>query len=342
MILVAALPVGCRRVLAPSVSVERGERLLVIAPHPDDETLGAGGLIQRVLAAHGTVRVVLVTAGDGYVEAVQHETGELRPRAPEYVAYGERRLREARAAMREFGHGRVSLEVLGFPDGGLARLLRAHWRRDLPDRSPTTEAVHPPYPEALDRNVAYDGDDLRRELVRVLRESRPTTVVFPDPLDRHPDHRATGLFVLLALGDRLGQGARIPRLLAYLVHWPGWPPGWDAPRPAPDATQQPLELPPNLPDRGLARIALPLSRAEVATKAAALDRYASQREVLSSFLAAFVRRAEPFTVFTRAEVQSVGELIQQPSALLETPNSGYARRKSMNPRSATRVVGSAG
>jgi len=36
VILVAALPVGCQRAQAPSVSVERGERLLVIAPHPDD------------------------------------------------------------------------------------------------------------------------------------------------------------------------------------------------------------------------------------------------------------------------------------------------------------------
>ena len=50
------------------LAVKRGERLLVVAPHPDDETLGAGGLIQRVLAHGGTVRVMLVTAGDGYVE----------------------------------------------------------------------------------------------------------------------------------------------------------------------------------------------------------------------------------------------------------------------------------
>src|SRR5262245_37483517 len=42
------------------MGVGEGERLLVIAPHPDDETLGAGGLIQRVIAHHGAVHVVLV------------------------------------------------------------------------------------------------------------------------------------------------------------------------------------------------------------------------------------------------------------------------------------------
>jgi hypothetical protein len=41
-------------------------RLLVVAPHPDDETLGAGGLIQRVRHAGGAVKVVFMTNGDGY------------------------------------------------------------------------------------------------------------------------------------------------------------------------------------------------------------------------------------------------------------------------------------
>lgn len=70
-----------------------GERLLVVAPHPDDETLAAGGLIQRVLMRGGAVRVVLVTAGDGYIEAVSHETGRPRPRPAEYLgAYAKRAL----------------------------------------------------------------------------------------------------------------------------------------------------------------------------------------------------------------------------------------------------------
>src|SRR5262249_6702771 len=41
-------------------------RLMVFAPHPDDETLAAGGLIQHVVAKQGTVRVVFLTNGDGY------------------------------------------------------------------------------------------------------------------------------------------------------------------------------------------------------------------------------------------------------------------------------------
>ena len=89
----------------PSFRVGRGERLLVIAPHPDDETIGAGGLIQRVHAGGGEVRVVLITAGDGFVEAVAHETGTPQPRPSVFIAYGEERLREARAAVRTLATG---------------------------------------------------------------------------------------------------------------------------------------------------------------------------------------------------------------------------------------------
>ena len=126
------------------LDIGTGERLLVITPHPDDETLGAAGLLQRVLARGGRTRLVVLTAGDGYIEAVQHATGHLVPRPAEYLAYGERRLKELRAAVRRLGDHRIRLQVLGFPDGGLAPLLDAHWQRTHPERSSTTEASHPP------------------------------------------------------------------------------------------------------------------------------------------------------------------------------------------------------
>ena len=296
------------------VSVGRAERLLVVAPHPDDETIGAGGLIQRVRAQGGTVRILLVTAGDGYVEAVAHETGEPRPRAAEYIAYGERRLREARAAMRRLDGTQLRLQFLGFPDGGLDGLLRAHWLRTNPERSRTTGASDPPYDgEALEPDVPYDGADLRRELLNVIRETEPTIVAFPDPLDVHPDHRATGVFALLALDDYARDPHRsMPRLLAYLVHWPDWPPGGDAKEVAPGASNEPLVLPGDLPRRGLGPVSLALSDAEIDAKRAALARYASQQQVMPELLAAFVRRSEPFTRLTEADLRTAGPLI--PSA----------------------------
>ena len=46
------------------------ERLLILAPHPDDETLSSAGLIQQVYARAGSIRSVVVTSGDAYVDAV--------------------------------------------------------------------------------------------------------------------------------------------------------------------------------------------------------------------------------------------------------------------------------
>lgn len=42
----------------------KNQRLLVIAPHPDDEILGCGGLIKRVKEAGGKVYVLFMTVGN--------------------------------------------------------------------------------------------------------------------------------------------------------------------------------------------------------------------------------------------------------------------------------------
>lgn len=292
-----------------ALKVGSGERLLVIAPHPDDETLGAGGLVQRVLARGGHVRVVIVTAGDGFVRAVEGASPGRPARPAQYVAYGERRIEEAEAAVRELGR-RVRVDVLGFPDAGLSPLLSAHWKRSAPARSATTGAVDPPYDEAYAPDAPYAGASLRAELVRILRATKPTLVAIPDPLDAHPDHRATGLFALLALGEWTNDGAgstaaAVPKVLAYLVHWPGWPSGWSK-APGEETRRALLAFPQTLPPRGLERVQLVLGPAEVARKQAALRRYETQREVMDSFLLNFARASEPFTVLTRQELRGAG------------------------------------
>ncbi len=315
----------------PPPQIDPGERLLVIAPHPDDETLGAGGLIQRVRAAGGKVRVVLITAGDGFVEAVRHETGTPQPRPSAFVAYGQERLREARAALRVLAPDHARLQILGFPDGGLDGLLQAHWWRNRPERSPTTGATDPPYDDqALEPDVLYDGDDLRRELEQIIRVTRPTIVVLPDPLDRHPDHRAAGLFTLLALQDWSERRPKkeMPDLLAYLVHWPAWPPGWNASS-APLSSDGPLELPDGVAHEGGKRVTLVLTDDELIVKQAALRKYVTQLDVMRPFLMAFLRRTEPYTVLDPAEMKRVAQLIEkgvEPLPRREpTPRRRYGR-----------------
>ena len=41
--------------------ISHDTRLMIFSPHPDDESLGAAGLIQRVLKEGGRVKVVFMT-----------------------------------------------------------------------------------------------------------------------------------------------------------------------------------------------------------------------------------------------------------------------------------------
>lgn len=292
------------------LQVGRRERLLVIAPHPDDETLGAGGLAQRVLAQGGSVSTVVVTAGDGYVEAVQLRTHKAQPQPWEFLRYGERRIREAESAAHLLGSGRIRLDVLGFPDGGLLPLLAAHWAHLNPGRSLTTQREAPPYSGIKDRGESYSGHDLRELLVSYLQKLRPTLVAFTDPLDQHPDHRAVGLFALLSVSDYMRKRRPPwPRMFAFVIHydqWPFDPNGETESRGSRDAR---FGFPKDLPVRDQTRSCLTLSDAELKQKAAALGEYRTQQRIMAPFLDGFVRRNECFSVNSELDATFAGREI---------------------------------
>lgn len=51
-------------------------RFLVLAAHPDDETLGAGGLLARLHALGAEVEVLLCTAGRPRIPGRQQSPGK--------------------------------------------------------------------------------------------------------------------------------------------------------------------------------------------------------------------------------------------------------------------------
>lgn len=85
----------------------RGRRWLVLAPHPDDETLGAGALIAQVAAAGCFAGLVYLTDGSGSHPSRDGKSGRL-------VAT---RKREAILALRRLSGGRAGPPLfLGWKD----------------------------------------------------------------------------------------------------------------------------------------------------------------------------------------------------------------------------------
>ena len=85
-------------------------RVVVVAPHPDDEILGAAGILRRASALRVPVEVVSVTDG----EAARRPAG-LR----HGVDLRDVREREARKALRRLGVACERIR-LGLPDGAVA------------------------------------------------------------------------------------------------------------------------------------------------------------------------------------------------------------------------------
>ncbi len=90
-------------VLPQPLPLQHARRVLVLAPHPDDECIGCGGLLVRLVQTGVPLRVVLVTDGSG--------AGGLPAGA------GLVRQDEFRASLRRMGVSDHAL--LNFPDGGL-------------------------------------------------------------------------------------------------------------------------------------------------------------------------------------------------------------------------------
>ena len=72
-------------------------RLLIFAPHCDDETLGTGGLILAARRQGIQVKVVILTNGDGFLFATIRDFRKIYPRPADYIRLGEMRQRESLA-----------------------------------------------------------------------------------------------------------------------------------------------------------------------------------------------------------------------------------------------------
>ena len=168
-----------------ALSLNASTRLLVVAPHPDDESIATGELIQQVKQSGGEVCIALLTNGDNNPWPQRWVERRLRIGPEERRRWGRRRRSEVSNALQRLGVGPDALRVLDWPDMGVTSRLRDAWGA----------------------SVAALGD--------VVDACRPSLVALPALGDCHPDHSAAHVLTRLAL-SRWSGGE--PELLAYLVH----------------------------------------------------------------------------------------------------------------------------
>lgn len=187
------------------------DRILIVAPHIDDESIGAGGYAIDALANGAEVYVVFLTAGDcnGFSARLIYKT--LDPRASHYLGVGHVRIDEARHAMDLLGVPRDRYFVLGYPDGGLRTMV------DNPTaivRSTATRENSVPYADAVTPRAEYNYANLMSDIRKIMALVQPTMVIAPVPFDLHSDHSAAAEITDVALSELQLQ----PLRLGYLVH----------------------------------------------------------------------------------------------------------------------------
>lgn len=145
-------------------------RLLVIAPHPDDEVIGCGGLIKRVKDGGGAVFVHVLTVGDT-ADACHGRVSTARQRQD-----------EAAAVAGFLGVDDYEVSLIG---------NRFHLRLD---QMPQVELI------ALIEKTSRVS----------IGKVKPTTVVLPEIRSYNQDHRAIATATMTALRPCVGRTRHMP------------------------------------------------------------------------------------------------------------------------------------
>ncbi|MBI4310017.1 MAG: PIG-L family deacetylase, partial [Candidatus Omnitrophica bacterium] len=258
------------------------------APHPDDEVLGVGGVLQRAMAMKLPVKVVFFTYGDSnqWSFLLYRRHPVLMPGAVQKM--GLVRRDEALKASGILGVGQQNLVFLGYPDFGAMGIWHAHWNDRAPLRSILTRVTKVPYQGALRPGALYKGEEIVRDLRAILGNFKPTKIFVSHPADYNGDHLALYLFTRVALWEEEMEPKT--EIYPYLIHYKGWP------KPAgfhPDKALQPPDFLKNTVQWRQYR----LSPQEFDLKKAALQAHKSQYTSTPRYLLSFVKPNELFGDF---------------------------------------------
>jgi LmbE family N-acetylglucosaminyl deacetylase len=188
-----------------NVSLPIGNRVLILSPHPDDESLGCGGTIRLLLLRKTPVKVIFLTSGEKADPS--HRLSQIihyeNPPTDPSEKGGGRGFEEAQGGLSVESHitgysllrekeALKALSVLGVSDYEFFRFS--------------------------DRELNGHFDNALERLMRDVETYMPDAIYSPSVIELNPDHRATAA---LSLEIQRRMADRIPiKLLFYEVTTP--------------------------------------------------------------------------------------------------------------------------
>jgi LmbE family N-acetylglucosaminyl deacetylase len=189
------------------------ERILILAPHEDDEALMCSGIITHALANAADIKVVVATNGDN--------KGRKK---------GINRMRETIKAMECLGLSRAKIIFLGYGNikQGKGRFLSLLYDAEtdntlIPSRVGTESYSIPEIPEyhylKYGVHAHYDRATFRQDLESVIQEFNPNHIFVSSLYDMHPDHVALYRFTVEGIINIKRHDPNFsPVLHEYLIH----------------------------------------------------------------------------------------------------------------------------
>jgi LmbE family N-acetylglucosaminyl deacetylase len=279
----------------------KNDRVLILAPHPDDEAIATGGVIQRALNAGAKVNIICFTNGD--LNQAAFLVYEKKPAIfqKQFILLGETRRLESLKGIENLGLDKNDIKYLGYPDFGTLRIMLEYWDPLHPYRSPLSREEKVPYPESFSPDSPYCGESILNDLEKLISEFKPTKIFVSSPIDLNNDHKALYLFLQVALWD-LSNSIVSPDVFEYIVHAKNWPENQGY------YPLKKLTYPVFIKGDEIKWYDFVLTAAETEKKHEAVLNYKSQIAYKPKFLVSFVKSDEIFSKFKEIDLKDSGKV----------------------------------
>ena len=187
-------------------------KIMIFSLHEDDETICCAGVIRKAINNGNNIKLVLVTTGD-YSEPqnrIELTTKTMALLGLDkqniiYLGYGDYQVLGpsymSKDEPEKIFPGLKGSQTYGFPGIGV---IDYHYQR---------YGVH----------ADYNYKNIFNDIYTIIKENLPNDIYLPSPIERHPDHSSTALFVISAILQLKNTVKYSPKIHEYMVYKAGLP-----------------------------------------------------------------------------------------------------------------------